>query len=149
MPTTLTQADLTNLRTALAIVIEAEVAGEWEQTYRLLFDKLGKMRDELDGRYQSIYAPIKPIEGWTMEQSECKSLLLSAGWKEDQWGHMKNKSVNGEMFRVKFEKISLRVEKQHSMTHGLKSWINIQSVYYSDTQTPNVIRSIIERCAQS
>jgi hypothetical protein len=73
---------------------------------------------------------------------ELKAALATKGWTEDAYGHMKREvqTVNGTtLFRVKVQKISIRLERQYTIeamaySPARKDWSLVESVYLKDVK---------------
>lgn len=60
-----------------------------------------------------------------------KTALSLLGWKEDAYGHMQFTSAIGRKYRVKMQKISVRLEVKRDM--GAKSeWVRVENSYVKD-----------------
>lgn len=72
-----------------------------------------------------------------MNKTEFIDALASSNrWEKDRFGHYKciTKNTDGEnvKFRLKIQKISVRLERCMIMDDGAKKWFNISSAYYKD-----------------
>jgi hypothetical protein len=62
---------------------------------------------------------------------ETKEFFKSNGWNEDPYGNFKKSFKNNKLYRIKFNKTSLRYEAQVDTVPN-KSWVRIRSAYYKD-----------------
>jgi len=60
-----------------------------------------------------------------------KEKLKSCGYTEDSYGNFKKIDSKGELYRYKFQEISLRKETQVVHSDGTKSWVRLSGNYYS------------------
>lgn len=81
-----------------------------------------------------------------MDIKELKAALVAKGWTEDRFGHMKKEVLSVKqgdpqpgvvLFRVKVQKMSVRLERQYEIeadrySPARKEWSNITSSYLKD-----------------
>jgi len=63
-----------------------------------------------------------------MKYDEFKNIMISDGWSEDRWSHLKFSNASGKLFRIKNQKISIRFEICGKMG-GKNEWFKIWSGY--------------------
>lgn len=68
---------------------------------------------------------------------EIKSVLIANGYKQDNFGHFKKTSKNGDVYRYKFQATSLRKESQVIYSDGHKGWVRLMGNYYSKLLVEN------------
>lgn len=56
-----------------------------------------------------------------------KEALFAQGWAEDRYGHLHLTGLIGSEYRVKFQAISVRLERRIG-----KDWVRIDSAYLKD-----------------
>lgn len=69
-----------------------------------------------------------------MKPEEIKAFLITQGFTQDRWGHMKREFPN-KIRRYKFQKISLRIEVKANRPGA--QWLNEnyeRTVYYKDLE---------------
>lgn len=88
-----------------------------------------------------------------MNAKELKLALVSKGWTEDAYGHMK-KVTSGVsegqpieiQLRVKFQKMSVRLERAHRFPHDNSvKWYKLSSCYLKDVKVREDGGIIIQR----
>lgn|SRR5574343_1686530 len=71
-----------------------------------------------------------------LSKSDIKEIfILYSKFAPDNYGHLKlTKQNNGTnvLYRLKFQDLSLRYERQLIFSNGDKEWRNIRTVYYKD-----------------
>ena len=76
-----------------------------------------------------------------MDIKELKAALISKGWTEDRFGHLKHdfRGPEGEVrtYRVKVQKLSVRLERQYTIEASQYSpakndWSKVDSAYLKD-----------------
>lgn len=76
-----------------------------------------------------------------MDIKELKAALVAKGWTEDRFGHFKHdfrdSSGNIRTYRVKVQKLSVRLERQYEIpaapySPAHKDWSKIESCYLKD-----------------
>lgn len=65
------------------------------------------------------------------KKAAIKAELILHNWVEDRWGHLK-KTIEGTLYRIKFQRISIRKELKSS-----SRWIKVNTGYISKVNILN------------
>ena len=57
------------------------------------------------------------------------TLEQSSMWKRDRWGHFQHNNGTFQ-YRLKVQDLTLRFEKQITLSDGKREWLNLASDYY-------------------
>lgn len=86
------------------------------------------------GHLDSIPKSIRPDKAGGMK-GEIMLWASREGWYEDRQGHLRRKDTKGLLFRMKFNRRSLRIELQtHDPDTNRKSWKRHRSGFYSQLE---------------
>lgn len=76
-------------------------------------------------------------------QEMFKYAMKSNGWTDDAWGSLRFTNKNSELFRLKFQKISVRFEIRRKIGNK-NEWLKIWSGYFKNL-TVDVLDKIDSR----
>ena len=68
-------------------------------------------------------------------QTNIIKTLIMNGWSVDRWGNYKKTSDTGKQYRVKVQKVSMRLECKMEGAGG--QWLNIISDYFKNIEVAN------------
>ncbi len=66
----------------------------------------------------------------TNQRTEILTALEQSNvWKQDRWGHFQHNNGTFQ-YRLKVQDLTMRFEKQITLSDGKREWLNIASDYY-------------------